>query len=299
MSRLPVDAEIRAREIVKRLKGTWSDRSRKGICLCPAHNDGSPSLSVQLGERAILFKCFAGCTREEILKALSRLRLHDSAPLAMPAAAPSRDFTSLALNLWRNSRPVAGTLAEQYLLARGIPGPFPPVLRFHPKTIIGSGADRQILPALVAAVENAQGVIAVQRTFLDSRPLHVLRKPLKKSKVALGLLGDGAIRLAPAGEELGVAEGIEDALSAMAWFGTPTWALGGVERLRLFAIPPSVRRLIVYGDPGPAAARLIQASYPHLSGNGRHVEVRIPEARFQGMDWNAAWNALQSEGTQP
>ncbi|MBN9990787.1 hypothetical protein JND45_15745, partial [Listeria monocytogenes] len=52
------------------------------------------------------------------------------------------------------------------------------------------------MPAMIASVETDLGLVAVQRTFLD--PENVLRKPIAKPKVALGLLGIGAIRLAPA-----------------------------------------------------------------------------------------------------
>ena len=37
---------------------------------CPAHPDKSPSLSVREGERGILLHCFAGCTLEDICRAL-------------------------------------------------------------------------------------------------------------------------------------------------------------------------------------------------------------------------------------
>jgi transposase len=34
------------------------------MCCCPAHDDRTPSLSVTLGRKAILFHCFAGCSKE-------------------------------------------------------------------------------------------------------------------------------------------------------------------------------------------------------------------------------------------
>ncbi|MFZ1367424.1 MAG: virulence protein, partial [Sphingorhabdus sp.] len=52
-TRVPERLEKRAREIVEALDGTWS-RSR-GMCCCPAHDDQTPSLSVTIGVRAILF----------------------------------------------------------------------------------------------------------------------------------------------------------------------------------------------------------------------------------------------------
>ncbi len=284
MARLPLDAEIRARTIVEQLGGVW--HGTRGECRCPAHDDGSPSLSVRLGDTAILFHCFAGCTTVEVLKALRRRKLHDRGPIAMPEAKPGRDMGPLARRLWKASQPVAGTLAEEYLLARGLSAPFSKALRFNPATILGSGPTKRTMPAMIAAVENDLGLVAVQRTFLD--PENVLHKPIPKPKVALGLLGTAAIRLAPATDELGLAEGIEDALSAMAWFGTPTWALGGVERLAFVAIPEKVRRVIIYADRGRTAERLLEKARAHLTGNGRELVAQVPEMHD---DWNDAWRA--------
>jgi len=284
MTRLPLDAEIRAKTIIEQLGGIW--RGTRGECRCPAHDDGSPSLSVRLGDTAILFHCFAGCATIKVLKALQRRKLHDKGPMSMPEAKPKRDMGALALRLWKASQPIADTLAEAYLLARGLSGPFPKALRFNSATIHGSGPTRRTMPAMITAVENDLGVVAVQRTFLD--PENVLHKPITKPKVSLGLPGAAAIRLAPATDELGLAEGLEDALSAMEWFGTPTWALGGVERLAFVAIPEKVRRVIVYADRGCAADRLLAKARDHLTANGRELVSRMPEHHD---DWNDAWRA--------
>ena len=280
------DGADHARMIVERLGGRW--HGVHGVCRCPAHPDKTPSLSVRLGDRAILFHCFAGCTSRAILAALKSHRLNDDVKLAMPANRPLRDFGGLARRLWQASRPLTGTLAEAYLRARGLSEPFSPALRFNAATILGSGAQKRIMPALIAAVENDFGVVAVQRTFLD--PDDVLRKPLAKAKVSLGPLGRAAIRLAPATVELGLAEGVEDAQSAMEWFGTPTWALGGVERLALVDIPEKVRRVVVYADRGFAAERLLEKARTHLTGNGRELVSRVPERH---ADWNDAWRAYR------
>ena len=284
MARLPLDAEIRAKNIVEKLGGIW--RGSRGECLCPAHDDSSPSLSVRLGDTAILFHCFAGCTPVEVMKALERNKLHDRTAMEMPEVKSKRDMGALAVRLWKASVPIAGTLAEEYLLGRGLSPPYSKALRFNPATILGSGPTKRIMPAMIAAAENDIGVTAVQRTFLD--PEDVLRKPIPKPKVSLGLIGSAAIRLAPATDELGLAEGIEDALSAMEWFGTPTWALGGVERLAFVAIPERVRRVIVYADRGRAAERLLEKARDHLTANGRELIPRVPQHHD---DWNDAWRA--------
>jgi hypothetical protein len=288
MQKLPLDAELRAKAIVEGLGGIW--RGSRGECRCPAHDDADPSLSVRLGESAILFHCFAGCDTIDVLKALNRLRLHDRDPLQMPAAKPRRDNRGLAMRLWTASRPIAGTIAEDYLNARGLSGPFPRVLRFNPTMVLGSGTNKRIMPAMIAAVENDLGLVAVQRTFLD--PLDLLHKPISKPKVSLGLLGTAAIRLASATDELGLAEGIEDAQSVIEWFGTPTWALGGVERLAFVDIPDRVRRVTVYSDRGSAAERLLEKARDHLTANGRELINRPPPGDYD--DWNDAWRARRN-----
>jgi hypothetical protein len=284
---MSLPASHRAKAIVESLGGIW--RETRGECRCPAHDDHGPSLSVRLGERAILFHCFAGCDTRDILIALRHRKLHDSQPLAMPATRSGPDHGALAQRLWKASGPIHDTPASEYLRARGLSEPYPRCLRYNPRTIVGSGARRKTYPAMIAAVENDGGVIAVQRTCLD--PDDILRKPLPKPKIALGLLGNAAIRLATPDDELGLAEGIEDALSAMTWFGTPTWALGGVERLALVAIPERVKRIIVYGDRGRTAAAMIEKARPHLQANGRELVIRIPQRHD---DWNDAWRAKRA-----
>lgn len=282
-----VDGEQRARRIVERLGGVW--RGTAGLCRCPAHDDRTPSLSVRLGERAILFHCFAGCATTDVLNALHRAGLNDRLPLVMSVAAPKDDHTYLARRLWRSSVAMAGSPVETYLKVRAVTLQSTK-LRFNQCTIFGTNKTKQTMPAMIAAVETDLGVVAVQRTFLD---LHqITRRPMRRSKVALGRMGGGAIRLAAATTVLGIAEGIEDAMSAMEWFGTPTWAAGGVERLASIDIPAQVKHIILYGDRGEAAARGLERARAHLTMSGRTLELRLPDHH---ADWNDAWRALKRE----
>ena len=47
----------------QRTAGGWQ-------CRCPAHKDDQPSLSVSAGQKGIVFRCFAGCTFEQVADAL-------------------------------------------------------------------------------------------------------------------------------------------------------------------------------------------------------------------------------------
>ena len=275
-----ISAADRAKRIVENLGGRWS--GSHGECRCPAHNDHSPSLSVRLGTKAILFKCFAGCTSTDILKALRRQGLHDRAPVYVEPRAPLRDLSGLARTLWQHSIPVAATPAETYLHARGLFAPSPE-LRFNPQTIIGKGKDRRSLPAMIAAVKNELGLVAVHRTFLD--PSDILHRPFRKPKLALGLLGSGCVRFGEPDDVLGLAEGIEDALSAIDWFQLPVWAVLGAQRYAHVGIPRHVKRVIVFGQRNKAAKACLERAGKHLAENGRSVEEWLPSGHD---DWNDA-----------
>ena len=100
---------------------------------------------------------------------------------------------------------------------------------------------------MLAAVRTDLGVIAVHRTFLD--PAEARLADFERPKRALGSLQNGDVRLtAPRDGRLGLAEGIETALSAMQMFGVPCWATLGNERFGLVAIPESVRELHLFVD---------------------------------------------------
>ena len=100
------------------------------------------------------------------------------------------------------------------------------------------------------------------------------------------LTAKAAIRLVPAGETLGIAEGIETALSASALFGVPCWAAMSAGMLAAWEPPPEARRIIIFGDND--ANYVGQASEyalaRRLRSDERVVEVQIPAEA--GSDWN-------------
>ena len=139
-----------------------------------------------------------------------------------------------------------GSPAEAYLSKRGLTQ-YSADLRFHPEIPLGPRESVQFLPAMLAAVRTDVGVIAVHRTFLDAASARLAG--FDRPRRALGSLRHGAVRLAmPRGGRLGLAEGIETALSAMQLFGVPCWATLGNERFGLVTIPESIRELYLFLD---------------------------------------------------
>jgi len=277
--------ERRAREIVDSLGGTW--RHNRGMCRCPAHDDRTPSLSVSLGRHAILFHCFAGCSNADVIAALARhgvraRELFDGSGNQLPERVVAARGDRAACRLWRDAVALKDSLAAQYLRNRGI-DLTPADLRYHARTPLGPRGEVQFLPAMLAAVRTDLGVIAVHRTFLD--PNTGWLEPMDCPKRALGSLGVGAVRLSgPSAGRLGLAEGLESALSAMQLFGLPCWATLGNERFGLVAIPESVRELHLFVDHDAGGRLAEQRAREAYALEGRRIVTRRPDRR--GEDWN-------------
>src|SRR5690606_21983554 len=117
--------------------------------------------------------CFAGCSNDEIIAQLGRRgvrarELFDGSGEPLPDAPRIESIDRNASRLWRGAEAIRGSPAEAYLLKRGLKQ-YSSELRFHPRTPLGPRSDVRFLPAMLAAVRTDLGVIAVHRTFLDTR----------------------------------------------------------------------------------------------------------------------------------
>lgn len=275
------DIEEEGRRLVERLGGRWSGGG--GLCRCPAHDDRNPSLSIRPGRTRLLVHCFAGCDPSAVLGALRANRLLETSA-AVPEQAPGgrreRGRAGAPLRLWTEARPIAGTPAAAYLRSRGLDCA-PAELRYHPRTPHGRWPLTQFRPALVAALSDDSGLVAVHRTFLapDGGGL----APLASPRCGLGRFGRGAVRVGGAGPRLGLAEGIETALSATALFGIPCWATLGAERFGRVALPAEVRELLLFLDHDQGGRRAEQLARSSFAGVVR-IEACVPDR--PGEDWN-------------
>lgn len=278
-----LELEAAASELVKRLGGVW--RPNGGMCCCPAHADRTPSLSVRVGNRSLLFKCFAGCSGIDIIRAVRRLKLDVPVDDELGPLAHSHHDIGMAeraRTIWNQAQPITGTPAAVYLAARGITH-LSPALRFHPSTPLGRGRSVRFRPALIAAVREQSRIVAVQRIFIDCASAK-LAPDLAKAKLTLGRPLTGAVQLYPPGNCLGIAEGIETAESAAILLGIPVWATLGSERMARIAIPDFVERLILLPDndaAGHLAGRQAQVVYARP---GRVIVTHWPWYRLN--DWN-------------
>ncbi|WP_144400835.1 DUF7146 domain-containing protein [Novosphingobium sp. MBES04] len=281
-----------ARRICESRGGKWS--GTKGMACCPAHDDRTPSLGVSLGRQAILFHCFAGCDQQSVLAALARegfeapALFSGSATTNEPESTSTRKPSAVALRIWRDAQPLRASPAKAYLESRGILAASP-ALRFHPRTPLGPKGRARFLPAMIAAVSLDEGPIAIHRTFLSSEASG--KAAFEKPKRALGALGKAAVRLfAPVSGKLGLAEGVESAMSAYALTGTPVWATLGNERFGLVSVPASVTELHLFVDHDAGGELAASRGLAAYAREGRTIHVRKPSSR--DTDWNdelTAW----------
>jgi hypothetical protein len=176
--------------------------------------------------------------------------------------------------------PADGTLAEAYLVSRGLHLPPTPTLRFHTGLKHPSGG---IWPAMVALVTRGSDntPLAVHRTFLARDGAG--KAPVDPQKMMLGPCRGGAVRFAAPGDVLMVGEGIETCLAAMQATGNATWAALSTSGLRALDLPEDVRDVIVLADgddAGEAAARDCAWRWKRES---RRVRIARPP---KGLDFN-------------
>ena len=281
-----------ARRICESRGGKWS--GTKGMACCPAHDDRTPSLGVSLGRQAILFHCFAGCDQQSVLAALARegfeapALFSGSAITNEPESTSTRKPSAVALRIWRDAQPLRASPAKAYLESRGILAASP-ALRFHPRTPLGPKGRARFLPAMIAAVSLDEGPIAIHRTFLSTEASG--KAAFEKPKRALGALGEAAVRLfAPVSGKLGLAEGVESAMSAYALTGIPVWATLGNERFGLVSVPESVTELHLFVDHDAGGELAASRGLAAYAREGRTIHVRKPSSR--DSDWNdelTAW----------
>lgn len=205
------------------------------------------------------------------------------------SVGPAKQSPTEAMNraamksLWRQSSPIQpNDAAGRYLTRRIGHVPFCPALR----SVARLAYDGDFRPAMIAKVVAPDCLSStIHRTFLTNdgqkAPGSSPRR-LMRGKMAAG----SAIRLEAATGLLGVAEGLETALSASALFGVPTWALINAGNMEAFPLPNGVDELWIFGDNdtnfrGQAAAfRLAN----RLAKPGLSIRVEIPP--MPGFDWN-------------
>jgi hypothetical protein len=189
---------------------------------------------------------------------------------------------------WDEARPVAGTLAERYLIHRRITE-LPPdcdgeALRFHPECIFGNddAGVWRYAPAMLALVVDPVTNVpkGLQRTDLNSNWDHPDRR-------ALGSIKGGVVKLwsdADVTEGLCIAEGLETALAAslQEWppgsgvLIRPIWATLNAGNMHTFPVLPGISHLTISVDDDDAGHDAAIACSARWQTSGVGVTRLVP-----------------------
>lgn len=233
-----------------------SGRPPRGDGSCIIHLDGPYAgwgFDFATGERAgpvDLIYHGTGMTEGRLFDEAARLaHMEHDVALRHRSASPARPDHSLEIRrILDECMPLAGSLAETYLQARGLRDPGAPDLLYHPD--LTDFEARRGCPGMVAIPRLVSGEAAggIHRTYL--RDDGSAKAPAGKKM--LGTIAEAAVRLFPVPEDgqLGVAEGIETALSAHALFGIPVWAALSADGLARFRWPEGTRHVTIFADAG-------------------------------------------------
>lgn len=277
---LPTHLKTEAQRICTTLGGAWF--GKYGLCRCPAHDDRYPSLSIRVGDRALLYKCHAGCSQADVVSAVRRLQrtFKVTAPIRQADVSTDND-NQWHLQLWSRAQPITGTPAETYLQRRGLIVPTTAPLRYLPRC--RHRPSGHWLPALLAACHDLDGaLVAVQRIYLDSHKPGLA--PYDPARMLTNSPGPAAVQLAPATEKLGLAEGVETALAASQIHNCPVWAALTSARLHAIDIPDGVTTLLLFGDNDRAGRIAVDRAKAAYVAPGRSIRARFPPPPFN--DWN-------------
>lgn len=210
---------------------------------------------------------------------------------------PSKARASI-LQIWSGCTDIQGSVAERYLLSRGIPlSAISRRLRFHPALAYSEkveGRWRRVgeFPAMVAPIQLPDGLgVCLHRTYLSEQGVKANVGSPKKMTMRSALSRGGAIRLFSPRSVLAVAEGIETALAVRAATGLPAWAAVSATLMESLEVPEGVREVHIYADKdgngrGFKAAQVLAKRLARAGIRGAiHVPTGKVPAGSKGIDW--------------
>jgi putative DNA primase/helicase len=260
----------------------WDNRDGRGTYICNACGAGD----------GMKLACeFTGKPFAEVAAQIDAILGNVKPDAPQRPAMSDDDRLRILREAWAASKPVQpGDLAHKYLEARGIEElVYPKALRFAPAMRDGDGGVRPCLVAMVG-VYGAPKYATMHRTFLRPDGLAKAEMPSPR-KLMPGEIPDGAcVALSDyTGGPLGIAEGIETAMSASALYGLPVWAAISAVLMEKWWPPEGCDEVAIFGDhdANHAGHRAAYALSNRLRLKGITTTVHIPPNERE--DWNNVW----------
>jgi hypothetical protein len=299
--------ELRASDLAQHLLGepNWELSSKRqlrfgtkgSLCLTLSGKEANSWYSHEQGAGGGLFDLIQYANHCDFKSALEfASSFVGDAPPPSPRSSPPRlkrtssddseDRLRIAGWIWQQAIPITGTPAEVYLRARGIEMPLPRTLRYLP-------AQKKHVHSLVAAFGFADEVEPgmLHLDLLQVRGVHLihlapdgtdrLRDDAKVSKKAIGRCRGTPIVVAAGSDSannLVIAEGIEDAMSAAQTTGFTAWASASASRLPALAdaLPTYMETVTIVADDDEAGQSKSIELAERLSRHGFEVRIVQP-----------------------
>ncbi len=231
----------------------FDDKDRHGTWFCnQSHGTETANANGSAGNGFALLMDLKGLSEfADVARLVETVIGTDSAPALAPAPSTDPDASIKHADLvaiWRSAVPVAkDNPAGVYLRRRLGADVQSRALRYHPA--IPYGPERTLPGMLSAFVDLNDELTGLQRTFLT---LAGEKAPMKNARLTLGKLPDGGavrlMRLEPKHSLLGIAEGVETALSASIMHQIPVWAALNSGRMQVWEPPEGFKNIIIFGD---------------------------------------------------
>jgi hypothetical protein len=270
------------------------------------HFHGDRRAGIQEAKRIVGIDDAPQSERQREVTAEDKARRLAAAEAALAERARKDELDRLgrvrsARALWLNGRPIAGTPAEAYLIARQIRSndrPWPATLRYHPDLSHVPSHGRY--PALLAGGFGAAGGQQFVHRIWLARRGGVWDRIDDTPKMALGPVWGNFIPInkgasgkpmsaMPEDEPIYVTEGIEDALVVRML--RPQFriiAAVNLGNIGALALPERARRLVIVADrdENPAAQDALERAIAQQQAQGREVHIVVPPPPHKDVnDW--------------
>lgn len=259
----------------------WDNKDQRGTYIC--HQCGA-------GDGMKFALEFTGRPFNDVASQIDGLLGNVKADAPVRPEITTEQAIAACRQLWASTAAIKpGDAAHRYFESRHIGELiYPKALRFGAAVRDGEGGVR---PCVVARVVGPDGAGAtLHRTFLkpDGSGKAEMQSP---RKLMAGELPDGAcVQLSDYhGGPLGIAEGIETAMSASALYSMPVWAALTAGALAKWMPPPGCDDVVVFGDNDHSftGQRAAYTLGQRLKAKGIGADVLIPDER--GTDFSDVW----------
>lgn len=260
----------------------FSNKDGKGSFFCGCNNGSGDGMQLLKCKFGMDFKA-AAVAVEEIIGA-TEVDDDTKKKSAVTALADLKAIQSAVRSQCRSLR-----LLEEmtsYLRGRGI-DQIPAALQVaNLNYAIGP---QRTYAAMVAKFVNRDGKpVTYHITYLENGKKADIKRQRVIATPAIPMAG-GAVRLYPLdGKRLGVAEGIETAISASILYGMPVWACLNTAMLEAFDPPDEVEELIIFSDRDRnfAGQKAAFALGHRLAMKRSNIDVDVTIPLLDGEDFN-------------